>query len=409
MQVYCRKIIKKKIIPIFVKKKRIKMTPPPKKILIATDSFKGCLSAAEASGAIAEGIRRVFPDCPGVRIPVADGGEGFTEALLAARGGAWRTLTVSDPLGRPLEAGYGILPDGTAVIETAAASGLPLLAPEERNPLLTSTFGTGELVRDAIERGSRNVLVGLGGSATHDAGTGLLSALGFRFLDADGNDVVPGGGNLGRIATIDRSGVIPGLDGTRFTAACDVQTRFCGPAGAAATFAPQKGADAAAVRRLEEGTAHFATLIRERTGINLQEVPGSGAAGGLGGALAALLGACLESGIDLVLDAAGFDAQLRDADLVITGEGRIDAQSAQGKAVWGVLRRSQRAGVPVVAVCGRLGLPDPSVLPFRCCRAIADENVSDQVAMQPDWARKRIADLIGGILESGAYWMNAAK
>ena len=379
------------------------MYRPIRKILIAADSFKGSLSSAEVARAAALGVRRALPGCEAVGIPVADGGEGFTDAMLAACGGERHSLTVSDPLGRPVKAAYGILPDGTAVIETAAASGLPLLAPEERNPLLTSTSGTGELIRDALDRGCRNVLLGLGGSATHDAGTGLLSALGFRFLDTSGQVLRGCGANLERIRTIDRSAIYPALGSVRFTAACDVQTRFCGPEGAAATFAPQKGADTDAVTLLERGTASFADVIarsRPHSGLDL---PGSGAAGGLGGALAALLGARLESGIDLVLDAAGFDALLQDADLVITGEGRIDAQTASGKAVWGVLKRARRAGVPVVAICGRLGVPDPTALPFTCCRALADENVSDQVAMQPDWARKRITDLVGEILLSEAF------
>ena len=378
------------------------MCRPPRIILIAADSFKGSLASADVARAAAEGVHRALPHCEAVEIPVADGGEGFTEALLAARGGTRRTLTVSDPLGRPVEASYGLLPDGTAVIETAAASGLPLLTQAERNPLRTSTSGTGELIRDAIGQGCRNVLVGLGGSATHDAGTGLLSALGFRFRDATGQLLDPCGESLERIRAIDRSAVLPALQDVRFTAACDVRTLFCGPDGAAATFAPQKGADAAMVDLLERGSASFGSLIREQTGIDLQALPGSGAAGGLGGALAALLGARLRSGIDLVLDAAGFDTLLQDADLVITGEGRIDAQSGAGKAVWGVLQRARRAGVPVIAIGGRVA-PEAAALPFSGCFALADENVSDQVAMQPDWARKRITDLVGEILLSGRF------
>lgn len=378
------------------------MLHSPRKILIAADSFKGSLSSSDVARAAAEGVRRAFPRCKAVMIPVADGGEGFTDALFAARGGSRRSRTVSDPLGRPVEAAYGLLPDGTAVIETAAASGLPLLTPDERNPLLTSTFGTGELIRDAVEAGCRSVLVGLGGSATHDAGTGLLSALGFRFLDAEGQPLTGCGANLERIRTIDRNAVLPVLDSVRFTAACDVETRICGPEGAAATFAPQKGADAASVALLERGSAHLAGLIRKQTGIDLQELPGSGAAGGLGGALAALLGARLTSGIDLVLDAAGFDKLLQGADLVITGEGRIDAQSSRGKAVWGVLQRARRAGVPAVAIGGRVA-PQAAALPFSGCFALADENVPDQVAMQPDYARKRITDLVGEILLSEAF------
>ena len=394
--------------PIFVSKKRIKMSRWPKIILIAPDSFKGCLSAADVAEAIADGVRSARPDLPYVQVPVADGGEGFTEALLSACGGERRTRTVSDPLGRPVNASYGVLPDGTAVIETAAASGLTLLSPEERNPLITNSFGTGELIRDAIEAESQNVLVGLGGSATHDAGTGLLAALGFRFLDAGGKAVTPCGADLGRIDAIDRSAVLPGLENVRFTAACDVETVFCGPGGAADVFALQKGANAQAVRLLDEGTAAFAEIVRAESGTDLRALPGSGAAGGIGGTLAVLLGAQLKSGIDLVLDATGFDKLLQDASLVITGEGRIDAQSAQGKAVNGILRRARRAGVPVVAIGGRVA-PEAASLPFSACYALADKTVPDQIAMQPGWARDRIADLVGTILRQDSYWTKPAK
>ena len=375
---------------------------PPRRILIAPDSYKGCLSAAEVAGAMARAVRRALPHCEAVELPVADGGEGFLDALLASCGGTRCRRTVSDPLGRPVEAAFGILPDGTAVIGTAAASGLPLLSEDERDPLITSSFGTGELIRDAIGNGCRNILVGLGGSATHDAGTGLLSALGFRFLDEDGRPLKGCGANLDRIRRIDRSAVLPALKEVRFTAACDVQTVICGPGGAAEVFAPQKGADPGTVRQLDEGTARFAALILAESGIDLRSLPGSGAAGGIGGALAALLGARLVSGIDLVLDAAGFDALLRDSDLVLTGEGRIDDQSGAGKAVWGVLQRARRAGVPVIAIGGRV-TPDAAALPFAGCFALADENVPDQVAMQPERARKRIADLVGQILLSESF------
>lgn len=375
---------------------------PPRRILIAPDSYKGCLSAAEVAGAMARAVRRALPHCEVVELPIADGGEGFSDALLASCGGKRFLRTVSDPLGRPVEAAYCILTDGTAVIGTAAASGLPLLSEDERDPLITSSFGTGELIRDAIRNGCRNILVGLGGSATHDAGTGLLSALGFRFLDEDGRPLKGCGANLDHIRRIDRSAVLPALKEVRFTAACDVQTVICGPGGAAEVFAPQKGADPGTVRQLDEGTARFAALILAETGIDLRSLPGSGAAGGIGGALAALLGARLVSGIDLVLDAAGFDALLRDSDLVLTGEGRIDAQSGAGKAVWGVLQRARRAGVPVIAIGGRV-TADAGALPFAGCYALADENVPDQVAMQPERARNRIADLVGQILLSESF------
>jgi len=368
------------------------------KILLAPDSFKGCLTAREVADALADGLRRMRPACATVHIPVADGGEGFCEAVLSARGGEWVHADTVDPLGRPMRARYAVC-GGTAVVETAAASGLPLLRPEERNPLRTSSYGTGLLIRDALVRGCREFLIGLGGSATHDAGTGLLSALGFRFLDASGQ-VLPGcGASLGRIASIDRSAAHPAL-AARFTAACDVDTPFCGPGGAAEVFAPQKGATPEQVRLLDAGTASFAEVIRKeilRCAQDDIQIAGAGAAGGIGGALHALLGARLQSGIDLVLDAAGFDAQLRDATLVITGEGRIDAQTARGKAASGILRRAQAAGVPVAAVGGRVA-PEAAALPFSRIVALADDSIPDSVAMQPAWARERLAEAAASII-----------
>ena len=373
------------------------------KILLAPDSFKGCLTAREVADALADGLRRASPACDTVRVPVADGGEGFSEAILSACGGKWVHADTVDPLGRPMRARYALC-GGTAVVETAAASGLPLLRPEERNPLLTTSYGTGLLIRDALERGCREFLIGLGGSATHDAGTGLLSALGFRFLDASGA-VLPGcGASLGRIATIDRSAAHPALAAARFTAACDVDTPFCGPGGAAEVFAPQKGATPEQVRVLDEGTKRFGLVLRkeipDQVGDDEMKVgddgKGYGAAGGIGGALHALLGARLQSGIDLVLDAAGFDALLQDAALVITGEGRLDGQTARGKAAAGILRRAQRAGVPVAAVCGRVA-PGPA-LPFARTVALADDSIPDSVAMQPAWARERLADTAASII-----------
>ena len=372
------------------------------RILLAPDSFKGCLTAREVADALADGLRSVRPSCAAVRVPVADGGEGFSEAIFSAKGGEWVHADTVDPLGRPMRARYALC-GGTAVVETAAASGLPLLRPEERNPLLTTSYGTGLLIRDALERGCREFLIGLGGSATHDAGTGLLSALGFRFLDASGA-VLPGcGASLGRIAAIDRSAVHPALAAARFTAACDVDTPFCGPGGAAEVFAPQKGATPEQVRVLDEGTAAFGSILRQEMPdqvghdkINRDDGKGYGAAGGIGGALHALLGARLQSGIDLVLDAAGFDALLQDATLVITGEGRLDGQTARGKAAAGILRRSQRAGVPVAAVCGRVA-PGPA-LPFARTVTLADDSIPDSVAMQPAWARERLAEAAASII-----------
>lgn len=380
------------------------------KILLAPDSFKGCLTAREVADALAAGLRRAHPACDPVMLPVADGGEGFCAAVLSARGGEWVQADTVDPLGRPMGARYVVCGD-TAVVEVAAASGLPLLRNGERHPLQTTSFGTGMLIRDALDRGFRKMLIGLGGSATHDAGTGLLSALGFRFLDASGKELPGIGASLGRIAGIDRSGAHPTLTGTHFTAACDVDTPLFGPSGAAEVFAPQKGATPEEVHLLDAGTAAFAEVVRREMPDQVghdektvgqdgetvgQDAKGYGAAGGIGWALHTMLGARLESGIDLVLDAAGFDTLLRDAALVITGEGRLDGQTARGKAAAGILRRAQRAGVPVAAVCGRIA-PGPA-LPFSRILALADDSIPDSIAMRPDWARGRIAEAAASII-----------
>ena len=387
------------------------------KILLAPDSFKGCLTAREVADALAAGLRRAHPTCDPVMLPVADGGEGFCAAVLSARGGEWVQADTVDPLGRPMGARYAICGD-TAVVEVAAASGLPLLRNGERHPLQTTSFGTGMLIRDALDRGFRKMLIGLGGSATHDAGTGLLSALGFRFLDASGEELPGIGASLGRIAGIDRSGAHPALTGTHFSVACDVETPLFGPSGAAEVFAPQKGATPEEVRLLDAGTAAFAEVIRREMPDQVghdektvgqdgetvgqdgetvgQDVKGYGAAGGIGWALHTMLGAQLESGIDLVLDAAGFDTLLRDAALVITGEGRLDGQTARGKAAAGILRRAQRAGVPVAAVCGRIA-PGPA-LPFSRILALANDSIPDSIAMRPGWARGRIAEAAASII-----------
>ncbi len=324
-----------------------------KKIIVAADSFKGSLSSTAVASAVERGVHAVFPACEVRKVVIADGGEGTVGALVASLGGRIVTLTVSDPLMRPVEARYGVVDDGTsAVIEMAAASGLPLLTAGERNPLKTTTYGTGEMIAHALRAGCRRFLVGIGGSATNDAGTGMLAALGFRFLDAAGNALPGCGESLGKIETIDVSGMAEGLAEAQFTVACDVTNPFAGPTGAAYIFAPQKGADAQMVSRLDDGMHRFATVLQRYNGTDVQALAGAGAAGGLGGGFAALLGARLVPGLRMVLDALGFDALLQGADLVITGEGKLDAQTAMGKAPRGVLDAAAAAGVPVVAIGG---------------------------------------------------------
>ena len=324
-----------------------------KKIVIASDSFKGSISSAEVAACGERAVHRLFPDCEVVQLPVADGGEGTVETLTAALGGQSVTAVVHDPLGRLITARYGwIAQEQTAILEMAAASGLPLLTPEERNPWLTSTYGTGELIQDAIERGCRKFLIAIGGSATNDGGMGLLQALGFRFLDAEGKELPGCGGSLSQIQQIDRSGVLADLAKCRFTVACDVTNPFYGPTGAAYVFAPQKGADAEMVEALDQGLRHFAQLIHTTQGIAIDQLAGAGAAGGLGGGLVAFLHARLTPGIEMVLDALQFDTQIAGADLILAGEGKLDAQTCMGKTPFGILCRAQRQGIPVVALGG---------------------------------------------------------
>lgn len=324
-----------------------------RKIVIASDSFKGSISAAEVAACGERAVHRLFPDCEVVQLPVADGGEGTVETLTAALGGQSVATVVHDPLGRLITAQYGLIAkEKTAIIEMATASGLPLLQPEERNPWLTSTYGTGELIRDALERGCRKFLIAIGGSATNDGGMGLLQALGFRFLDAEGQELPGCGSSLSRIEQIDTSGALTALKECLFTVACDVSNPFYGREGAAYVFAPQKGADAEMVEALDQGLRHFAQLIQTTQGIAIDQLPGAGAAGGLGGGLVAFLQARLRPGIEMVLDALQFDTQIAGADLIFTGEGKLDAQTCMGKTPFGVLRRAQQQGIPVVALGG---------------------------------------------------------
>ena len=331
------------------------------RVLVAPDSFKGSLTAEEAATAMAEGVRDGWPGAAVTALPLADGGEGTAAALVRATGGRWQSTRVRDPLGRPVEARWGLLGDGaTAVIEMAAASGLLLVEPHERRPLDASTYGTGELIRAALDRGCRRLLVAIGGSATTDGGTGMLAALGARFLDAAGRPLPPGGGPLVDLARIDLAGLDPRLREAHIEVACDVDNPLVGPRGAARVYAPQKGAGPAQVERLEAGLRRLADVAAAILGRDLRDEPGAGAAGGLGFALVAFLGARLRPGAELVMDAAGFDRHLATADLVITGEGRTDRQTLAGKLVARVTRRCAREGRPVIVISGAV---DPGVEP----------------------------------------------
>ena len=327
-----------------------------KKIVVASDSFKGSLTSREISTIVAEAVSEVFPDCKTVCLEMADGGEGTIDALCRALGGSRIEVSVSDPLGKPVVSEYAIVnvpgEGPTAVIEMSKASGLPLVPEGLRNPMLTTTFGTGELILDALGRGCKHFLIGIGGSATNDGGTGMLATLGWRFLDSDGNELPPVGASLGKIESIDSSGKNPALDGCSFVTACDVDNPFCGPDGAAFVFAPQKGAGPEEVILLDNGLESFSSVIRKSTGVDVKDIPGAGAAGGLGGALLAFLGARLTPGAEMVLEAIGFDSLAEGADLVITGEGRMDFQTLKGKAPLCVLRHATRLGIPTISLAG---------------------------------------------------------
>jgi glycerate kinase len=334
------------------------MKHPRLTIAIAPDSFKGALSAAHVAEVLADGLRAGLPGARFRLIPMADGGEGTVDAWASATGARRCRARVHDPLGRPILAGYACDDRRrAAVIEMAAASGLPLLADVERNPLLTSTRGTGELIRHALDHGARRILVGIGGSATNDGGTGMAAALGVRFLDRNGRVLPPGGGALLRLHRIDDAGLDPRLRYTALDVACDVTNPLCGRNGASAVYGPQKGATSAQVRRLDAGLARLAAAVgAARPDLaDLAEAAGAGAAGGLGYGLMAFCGARLGSGVERVAAAVRLDQRLRGCDLVITGEGRLDGQTVNGKTPVGVAAVARRLGIPVIAICGCLG------------------------------------------------------
>jgi glycerate 2-kinase len=326
------------------------------KVVLAPDSFKGTLTSIEVCDLVETAFRELSPDTRVVKVPIADGGEGTVDAYLAALGGRHVAVDVLDPLFRPIRAVYGILPDGrTAVVEMAAASGLPLVG-DRKDPLHATSVGTGQLIRDALDRGCTTILLGLGGSATNDGGVGLASALGVRFFDERGDAIEPTGGGLAQLRRIDRSALDPRLAACGLLVACDVDNPLCGPQGASAVFGPQKGATADMVGILDHNLARYADLLLRDCGADVREIPGSGAAGGLAASLLAFVPRCtLVPGIRLLLDAVGFDARLQDADLVITGEGKMDGQSVHGKAPVGVAERAMRADVPCIAIVGTVG------------------------------------------------------
>lgn len=332
------------------------------KIVIAPQGFKAGISGLEAAEAIARGVAAAWPDAETLLAPVADGGDGTLNALVEGTGGQVFASQVTGPLGQPLEARWGVMGDGaTAVIEMARASGLALISQRRRDPLSATTYGTGELLREALERGFARIIVGLGGSATNDGGAGMAAALGAQFLDADGAELPPGGAALARLERIDIAALHPRLAQVEITAATDVTNPLCGPNGASAIFGPQKGATEEMIQELDAALAHYAAVLRRDLGratglsVDIAGQPGAGAAGGLGAGLLAFAGATLRSGIDMVCEVLNFDALLQDADLVITGEGRADRSTIFNKAPVGVARHAQKYGVPTALLAGSLG------------------------------------------------------
>jgi glycerate kinase len=327
------------------------------KIIIAPDSYKGSLTSMEVARAVEKGIRRVLPKARCTSVPMADGGEGTVQSLVDATGGRFIRKRVKGPAGKPVTARYGMLADGeTAVIEMAEASGLPLVSGRSRNPLRTTTFGTGQLMVDAMNKGARRIIIGIGGSATTDGGAGMAQALGVRFRDRRGNIIrgAAAGGMLDRIAGIDMSGRHEAVERTTITVACDVDNPLYGKRGAAHVFGPQKGATPAAVKKLDANLRHFGDVIKRSLGRDVAKLKGAGAAGGLGAGLMAFAGAELRSGIDIVVEAVRLERHVKTADLVITGEGQVDFQTAYGKTPAGVARVARRYKVPVVAIGGGL-------------------------------------------------------
>ena len=325
------------------------------RILIASDSFKGSLTSQEVGTAITRGVLRVCPEAEITVIPMADGGEGTVAALIAATGGQLIATEVTGPLVTPVTARFGLLPNGTAVLEMAEASGLTLVPEELRNPMITTTFGTGELILKALDFGANRILIGIGGSATNDGGSGMAQALGVSLRDKNGQELSYGGGSLSQLAAIDMSGLDPRIKRTPIIVDCDVKNPLCGPNGASAIYGPQKGASPEMVKQLDTNLRHLAHVIAQELNQNVMEIPGAGAAGGLGAGLIAFAGASLRSGVETVLDTVNLEKYLAKVDLVITGEGRLDYQSAFGKVPVGVAKRALGHGVPVIAFAGEIG------------------------------------------------------
>ncbi len=372
------------------------------KIVIAPQTFKGSISALAVARAMDEGVRRVVPDSETVLVPVADGGDGTLETMVEGSGGEIKVSEVTGPLGERVAASWGAMGDGaTAVIEMARTSGLALFPVEKRDPLTATTYGLGEAIGHALDAGFRRFIIGIGGSATNDAGAGMAQALGVRLLDGDGRELPRGGAALSGLQRIDPSGLDTRVRESRFLVACDVNNSLTGPEGASAIYGPQKGATPDMVERLDAALGHFAEVALRDLGADVNDIPGAGAAGGLGGGLIAFLGAELGTGVDIVLDVVGLDGQLEGADLVITGEGCLDHQTVYNKAPIGVASLAKARGIPVVAISGSLG---------ERYREVHHHGIEAVAAitcypMSIDEASERAAELLAGATEEALRFM----
>lgn len=327
-----------------------------KTFVLAPDSFKESMTAKEVCIAMEKGLRKVYPAANYVHVPMADGGEGTVQSLVDATGGQIRYIEVTGPLGEPVTAAYGLLGDGTtAAIEMASASGIHLVNKDNKNPLKTTTYGTGELIRECLNQGIRKIIIGIGGSATNDGGTGMAEALGAKFLDAKGNTLPRGGGSLGELASVDISSLDDRLQQVQLIVACDVTNPLCGEHGASQVFGPQKGATPEIVQQLDANLAHYADIVKQQLGKDVRDLPGAGAAGGLGAGLLIFTQAALQKGIEIVIEYTGLKQKLATADIVLTGEGGIDFQTKFGKTPYGVAQAAKQSGKKVIAVAGYIG------------------------------------------------------
>lgn len=366
------------------------------KVVLAIDSFKGSLRSAEAIQAAKEGVRSVFPDCKVICLPVSDGGEGILDVLVAATGGRYISLKAHDPLMKLISTRYGLSKDGkTALIEMAEINGLPLVPTQERNPMVTTSYGSGELIKDALNRGCQKFIIGIGGSATNDAGLGMLQALGFQFRDKKGKTLNKGGQIMAQVASIDNSQIHPALSQAQFNILTDVRNPFNGPEGAAFVFARQKGADDDMIRKLDAGMQSLARLIAQTTGKDIFSLPGTGAAGGIGGGFLAFLNAKLNPGIPFILDLLHFRDQIRNADLIITGEGHADRQTLMGKVPSGILDEARKQNIPVILIAGNItDLPILNQAGFQGIFSTTPFPISLEKAMETDFALTNIKNLV---------------